>query len=140
MVIITAYAGSSDNRVSASTKVTLGDYKGSKIVGMLTISGRHITKEEPTPHGCLTFTSYENVDIDISYHDYYQPNDKYNDLMLDYMKHPENYESDPALCNDNALGLTDRESYFNEHHNVAMSEPSTISLLAGESFTMSNRL
>ena len=137
-VIVTAYAGSSDRMVRAQTKVVLGDYKGSKIVGLVTISGRHITMDELVPHGAFTFTTYEDLDIDMSYNDYYRPNDKYNDLMLDYMKHPENYNSDPALCNDNELGLEDRNSYFDEYNNGAMSAPSTISLAAGESFSISN--
>ncbi len=138
MVIVTAYAGSSGDSVSASAKVILGDYKGSRIVGKVTLSSRRITKEEFMSHGCLTFTTYEDVDLDTSYYDYYQPDDRYNAFMVDYLKNPEKYNSDPALCNDNELGLENRESYFITHSNGAKSAPETISLVAGESITVSN--
>ena len=138
IVYVTAYAGSSNSTVSASTKITLGDYKGSRIVGKMTISSRRITEEEFMSHGCLTFTTYENVDLNTSYYDYHQTDDRYNAMMIDYMKNPENFTSDPAVYNDNDLGLEDRESYFITHPKGANSEPENISLVAGESITVSN--
>ena len=89
-------------------------------------------------HGCLTFTTYEDVDLNTSYYDYYRPDDRYNDLMVDYMKNPEKYTSDPAIYNDNDLGLEDRISYFTTNPKGANSEPENISLVAGESITVSN--
>lgn len=138
VVYVTAYAGSSGNSVFARTKVTLGDYKGSRIVGKMTISSRRITEKEFMSHGCLTFTTYEDVDLNTSYYDYYRPDDRYNDLMVDYMKNPEKYTSDPAIYNDNDLGLEDRMSYFTTNPKGANSEPENISLVAGESNTVSN--
>ena len=138
VVYVTAYAGSSGNSVSAMTKVTLGDYKGSRIVGKMTISSRRITEKEFMSHGCLTFTTYEDVDLNTSYYDYYRPDDRYNDLMVDYMKNSEKYTSDPAIYNDNDLGLEDRMSYFTTNPKGANSEPENISLVAGESITVSN--
>ena len=138
VVYVTAYAGSSGNSVFARTKVTLGDYKGSRIVGKMTISSRRITEKEFMSHGCLTFTTYEDVDLNTSYYDYYRPDDRYNDLMVDYMKKPEKYTSDPAIYNDNDLGLEDRMSYFTTNPKGANSEPENISLVAGESITVSN--
>ena len=138
VVYVTAYAGSSGNSVFARTKVTLGDYKGSRIVGKMTISSRRITTKEFMSHGCLTFTTYEDVDLNTSYYDYYRPDDRYNDLMVDYMKNPEKYTSDPAIYNDNDLGLEDRMSYFTTNPKGANSEPENISLVAGESITVSN--
>ena len=138
VVYVTAYAGSSGNSVFARTKVTLGDYKGSRVVGKMTISSRRITTKEFMSHGCLTFTTYEDVDLNTSYYDYYRPDDRYNDLMVDYMKNPEKYTSDPAIYNDNDLGLEDRMSYFTTNPKGANSEPENISLVAGESITVSN--
>jgi hypothetical protein len=137
-VIVTAYAGSGNRQVYAQTKVTVGDYQGDKIVGRLTIHSRSISSVEPTPHGALTFTTYDDIDLDVSYYEFYEPNAKYKALMQDYQAHPENYNSDPAVCNDNELGLTDRESYFDIHTNGPESDPATISLKAGESISVSN--
>ncbi len=133
---VTAYAGSSD--VSAVCKVTLGNYKGDEIVGRLTIHARRIDKGELVAHGAITFTTYEDVDLDTSYYEYYRPNDKYNDLMIDYENDPEKYNSDPALYSMNELGLENRESYFDVLSNGPESEPAKVSLLAGESITISN--
>ena len=133
---VTAYDAS--GAVFAITKVTVGDYQGDRIVGSITVSARRINKNEITPHGCLTFTTYKDIDMDISYYEFNEPNEKYNELMIDYEKNPENYSSDPALCNDNELGIENRESYFNNDYRGAMSEPKTISLLAGESISVSN--
>ena len=138
IVYITACAPSGNMNVTATSKVILGDPKGSRIVGNLTISARRIYQGELVSHAALTFTTYEDVDLDISYYNYNKPNDKYNDLMIDYEQNPEKYNSDPALCSQNELGLEDRESYFDVTHNGAMSEPETVSLLAGESISLSN--
>ena len=135
---VTAYAGSSNDTVAAVTKVVVGDYQGNRIVGRMTISARKIYEGELVAHGALTYTTYDDLDVPISYYHYYEPNEKYVALMEDYRDHPENYSSDPALCNDNELGLTDRESYFNTYTYGAGSEPHTVSLRAGESFTVSN--
>ena len=138
VVYVTAYAGSTCGAVNARTKITVGDYAGDKIVGRLTVHARRVSKGELIAHGCITFTTYEDLDLDASYYEYYRPNDKYNDLMIDYEQHPENYTSDPALYEMNELGLENRESYFDVTHNGPLSDPAPISLLAGESFTVSN--
>ena len=135
-VYVFAAAASSD--VYTLTKVVLGDYDGDKIVGSITISARRIAEGELVAHGALTFNTYQDLDLDISYYDYYKTNDKYNDLMIDYDQHPENYTEDPALYNENILGLSDRESYFDAIYHGAESEPDTVSLLAGESISVSN--
>lgn len=137
-VYVTATAGSTCGMVTAATRVTLGDYKGDRIVGKLTIHARPIHKGELVAHGALTFTTYEDTDLDVSYYEYYKPNDKYNDLMRDYADHPEKYSSDPVVYNDNELEIEDRESYFDVINNGPESEPAKISLKSGESFTVSN--
>ena len=137
-VYVTAKAGSSCGNVTAVTRVTIGDYKGDRIVGKLTIHARPIHKGELVAHGALTYTTYEDTDLDISYYEYYKPNDKYNDLMRDYADHPEKYSSDPVVYNDNELEIEDRESYFDVITNGPESEPAKISLKSGESFTVSN--
>ncbi len=137
-VMIIAIPGSCGAGVCAVTKVIVGDYKGSRIVGKVTVSARPITKEELVAHGALTFTTYEDLDLETSFYEYYKPNDKYNDLMIDYEQNPENYTSDPALYNNNDLGLENRESYFDVYKNGPSSDPQTISLKAGESITLSN--
>ncbi len=136
-VYVTAKAGSA-NTVRANIKVVVGDYTGDDIAGRMTISSRWISKQEPMPHGCFTLTSYEDVDMPVSYYNYFKPNEKFDALMTDYEQNPGNYSSDPALYNDNDLGLSDRESYFEQIHHGAMSEPSMVSLKAGESVTISN--
>ena len=137
-VYVTAYAGSSNRKVYSVCKVVVGNYQGDRIVGRMTISARTISEGQLVAHGVTTFTTYEDIDIDTSFYHYYRPNDKYNDLMIDYRDHPEKYSSDPALCNNNELGLEDRESYFDTFSNGIESEPQTISLVAGESITISN--
>ncbi len=137
-VYVTAYAGSSNGMVYAATRVVVGDYDGDRIVGRLTIHARPIHKGELVAHGALTYTTYEDTDLDVSYYEYYKPNDKYNDLMRDYADHPEKYSSDPAVYNDNELEIEDREYYFDVTTNGPESEPATISLKSGESFTVSN--
>ena len=136
--VITAYAGSSDSKVSASTKVVVGNYDPSRIVGRLTISARPINKTELVAHGMLTFTTYEDIDLSASFYHYYKPNEKYTSLMQDYADHPDKYLSDPALCNNNELNIDDRESYFDIITGAPGCEPQTISLKAGESITLSN--
>lgn len=137
-VYVTAYAGSAAHDVCAVTKVIVGNYRGTDIVGKLTIHARCIHQGELVAHGSVTFTTYEDVDLDVSFYDYFRPDDRYNDYMLDYEKNPENYTSDPALYSMNELGLEDRESYFETFTYGAMSEPSVVSLQAGESITISN--
>ena len=132
---ITAYSPTASG-IKAMTKVTVGDYDGNKIVGRLTISARPITQAQLIAHGAVTFTPYEDMDLPVSYYRYYKPNEKYDALLKDYAEHPENYSSDPALYNDNELGLEDRESYFDVIEGSGDTE--TISLKAGESITMSN--
>lgn len=138
IVSVTAYAGSSNDKVSAVCKVVVGDYQGDRIVGSLTISARPMTMEEMVAHSMVTFTAYEPVSLDVSYSSYSKPNQKFYDLMQDYADHPENYTSDPALYNGNELGLENRESYFDIYVGDAFSEPQPIELNAGESITMSN--
>ena len=133
-----AYAGSSNDKVYSSTRVIVGDYDGDRIVGRMTISARKIYEGELVAHGALTYTTYDDLEIPISYYHYFQPNEKYVSLMEDYRDHPENYTSDPALYNENELGLTDRESYFNTLTYGAMSEAHPVYLKAGESFSVSN--
>lgn len=132
---ITAYSPTAAG-IKAMTKVVVGDYNGNKIVGRLTISARPITQAQLIAHGAVTFTPYEDMDLPVSYYRYYKPNEKYDALLKDYAEHPENYSSDPALYNDNELGLEDRESYFDVIEGSG--DTDTISLKAGESITMSN--
>ena len=138
IVYVTAYAGSSNEKVSASCKVVVGDYQGERIVGSLTISARPIVKTQLISHAMITYTAYEDTDFDVSYYDYYKPNEKYIALMQDYADHPEDYSSDPALYSDNELGLEDRESYFDVSHAGAYSEPQPVQLTAGNSITISD--
>ncbi|GEM_PF-1093764 len=135
---IIAYDASSATSASAQTRVVIGDYSGDKIVGSMTIFSRRVALSELIPHGGVTFTTYEDMDFDASYYEYYRPNDKYNDLMIDYEQNPEDYTSDPALYNMNELDLNDRESYFDVTRNGVNAAPTTVSLVAGESFTVSN--
>ena len=137
-VIVTAYACSGNNAVYARCKVIVGAYDGARIVGRLTVSARPIVQKQLVSHGMLTFTSYEDADMDISYYEYYKPNDKYNAFMVDYEVNPEKYTSDPALYSDNELRLENRDSYFDIISHGAESEPATVSLKAGESITISN--
>ena len=135
---VTAYAGSSNNGVSASCKVVVGDYQGDQIVGRLTISARPITSKELIAHGVVTFKAYKDIDLNTSYYRYYKPTDEYMNMMADYRDHPENYTSDPALYNNDELGLADRESYFQVIDGGIGAAPQTISLTCGEAVTLSN--
>ena len=135
---VTAYAGSSNDKVSAVCKVIVGDYQGDRIVGSLTVSARPIVQSQLVSHAMITFTTYEDVDLDVSYYEYDKPNEKFYALMQDYADHPEDYASDPVLYNDNELGLEDRNSYFDVLTEGPYAEPNTISLNRGESITMSN--
>lgn len=139
VVIVTAYAGSSNDSVSAQTKVILGDYRGTDIVGRLTIYARTINAGQFVAHSAVTFTTYDDIDLNASYYHWYEPTDQYKSLMQDYRDNPDAYNGlDPALYNDNALGIEDRGSYFIEHDNGAGSEPALIHLRCGESISMSN--
>ena len=135
---VTAYAGSSNNSVSATTKVIVGDCEGERIVGSLTISARPIVKAQLISHAMITYTAYEDTEFNVSYYDYYKPNEKYIALMQDYADHPEKYSSDPALYSDNELGIEDRDSYFDISHAGAYSEPQPVQLAAGNSVTISD--
>ena len=135
---VTAYAGSSNDQVSAVCKVVLGEYQGERIVGSLTILARPIVKAQLVSHAMITYTTYEDTDLDVSYYEYYKPNEKFYALMEDYAEHPEYYSTDPVLYSDNALGIEDRSSYFDISYAGAFSEPQQIQLSAGESITISN--
>ena len=137
-VVVTAYAGSSGDTVFAQCRVEVGDYRGGKVVGRLTVSARRISESEKLPHGAATFTTYEDLDMDVSYYEYYKPNDKYKALMFDYEDNPQSYRSDPALYNNNELGLENRESYFAAIRPDAYSPAETIHLESGESISLSN--
>ncbi len=138
VVYIVAFDSASATSASAMTRVVIGDYAGDKIVGKLTIHARRIAKGKLIAHGCVTYTTYEDLDLDTSYYEYYKPNDQYNDLMLDYEENPENYHSDPALYEMNELGIENRESYFDITKNGAFSAPAPVSLVAGETISISN--
>ncbi len=137
-VYVTAYAGSSNGTVCATTKVVVGAYRGERIVGRLTIWARPIVKTQLVSHGALAFTTYEDLDMDVSFYNYFDPNEKYDALMAGYEQDPSNYSSDPALYNENELGLEDRESYFNTISHGPESEPCNVSLRAGETVSISN--
>lgn len=136
-VYVTAYAGSSNRQVSAQTKVILGDYDGDAVVGKLTIYGRRIAHTELVPHAAVVFTTYEDIDLDVSYYEYYKPDDRYKALMTAYERDPDSFTSDPALYKDNELGLEDRESYFEVINHESNSDPAAVSLKAGESASIS---
>lgn len=138
MAYVTAYAGSSGHTVYATCRVVVGDYQGDRIVGKLTILARPIYKGELVAHGSVCFTTYEDTELNVSYNNYYKPTQKLIDLSNDYDKHPEKYTSDPMLYSENELGLSDRNSYFEEYHNGAKSPAETLTLQKGESVTFSN--
>ncbi|MBQ4511564.1 MAG: sortase [Anaerolineaceae bacterium] len=141
-VIVTAYAGSSNDMVSASCKVILGNYDGEKIVGKLTVNARPIQQIQLIAHGAITFTAYEDLDLNISYYHYYKPTEKFVSLMKDYEENPGKYSSDPALYNNDELGLGPTEVrekiYFEDKFNDSKSKPKKVSLKCGESITLSN--
>lgn len=137
-VVITAYAGSSNRSVKAACKVIVGKYQGAEVVGRLTIWARPVVKTQLVAHGAVSFVAYRDTDLNVSYHNYYKPSQSYVDLMKDAIQNPDTYACDPALYSDNELGIEDRESYFEELHNGAKSEPQTISLKSGEGITLSN--
>ena len=139
-VTVTACAGSSNDMVYAKTKVVLGNYDGDRIVGRLTIFARRINVNtgQLVAHGCVDFTTYEDVEIPVSYYEYYKPNDGYNIPMTQYELNPESFSSDPALYNDDELGIENRDGCFDTIHNGSASAPEAVSLKAGESITVSN--
>ena len=134
-VFVTAYAGNSDS-VMAVTKVIVGNYQGEKIVGRLTVSSRRITTKEHVPHTAITFTPYDDMDLDVSYYSYYKPTEAYTELMYDYEDNPNKYPSDPAMYSEN-IPIEDRESYFETDCKGSNSDAETISLRTGESLTLS---
>ncbi len=136
-VIVTAYAGSSNDKVFAQMKVVLGDYAGEKIVGRLTISGRAYTFETLMPHAMLTFTSYEDIDLSVSYYRYYKPTDRYIALVEDYENNPGKYKSDPILYQED-LDLGDRSRYFEQIEGGICAEPATVHINACDGVTISN--
>lgn len=135
---VKAYSVTNPVSVSKLCRVVIGDYAGDQVVGRLTISARRIYAGQLVAHAALTFTTYQDVDMDVSYYEYNKPNDKFYDLMIDYELHPENYAHDPALYNENELGLEDRRSFFDNDFRGELSEPVNVSLLAGESISISN--
>ena len=137
VVTVTAYAGSSNDTVLSNCRVVVGDYQGSRIVGKLTIYARPVTTGNLIPHACVTFTTYEDVDLDVSYYEYNRPNVKFYDLMHDYDLNPDKYSSDPALYYE-GLGPVDRKTYFDILINGVESEPGKIKIKKGESISVSN--
>ncbi|MBQ7474888.1 MAG: S-layer homology domain-containing protein [Clostridia bacterium] len=136
-VFVTAYAGSGFGSVFAETKVILGDYAGDRIVGRLTISARPITDGQLVAHTAITFTTYEDLDIDVSYYRYYKPSEEYLRMSDDYLVDPDSYPSDPILYSDD-VDLGDREAYFEEVIGGVDAPAETIRLRAGDGFTVSN--
>ena len=138
---VKAFAGSSSYAVSAQTMVILGNYDGARIVGKLTIYARPVTLQQFITHSAVVFTAYEDTDLDISFYNHYKPNDKYISLMEDYEADPDKYSSDPALYNDDEIGIGDtavRETYFDVIHHGPESDPSVVSLKCGDSISISN--
>lgn len=137
-VYVTAYAGTGCDTVSASTKVVLGDYDGEEIVGSLTLSARSIAKTQLIAHSAATFTTYKDLDLNVSFYEYYKFNDKFAALLKDYEDNPEKYPSDPALYSED-IDLGDRYAYVDAQGNEeARSEARKVSLKAGESISVSN--
>ena len=137
LVAVTAYAGSSNDKVLARTKVIVGDYAGAKPVGTLTIAARRL-KVSLAPHATVVFNPYEDTDLNVSFYDYYKPNEKMIKLLEEHRDHPERFDSDPVLYNDNELGIEDRETYFDIIHRGVKSDPQTVRLRANESLSMSS--
>ena len=137
-VIVTAYAGSSNNGVAATCKVIVGKYQGDEVVGRLTIYARPVSSEQIVPHSSVTFKAYKDVELNACFYKYYKPTEQYMDLMADYRDHPEKYTSDPALYSNNELGLDDRASYFEVVDGSMDGTSQTVSLSCGEAITLSN--
>ena len=106
-------------------------------VGRFTISARGSREGELVAHGMITFIPYHDIDLEVSYYDYYKPTQDYIRLMEDYEDHPENYPADPVYYSEE-LDLGYREAYFEQKHNGAYSAPEVIHLNAGEGITISN--
>ncbi|MBE6726853.1 MAG: S-layer homology domain-containing protein [Ruminococcaceae bacterium] len=106
-------------------------------VGRLTIATRHFFEAQIVAHSLINFTTYEDLDLDVSCYRYYKPTDKYIALMEAYEDNPNAYPSDPALYSDE-IPLEDRASYFELLDYGKRSEPRTVSLRAGEGITVSN--
>ena len=136
-VIVRAVAGSSGGTVYKDVKVVVGNYDGDRIVGRLTIYARPLTERLTMyPHVGMAFTTYEDVDLDVSTSEYYKPSEEYKELMADYRDNPDNFASDPAIYSDE-LDLGDRASYFERICEGANSPVQRISLKAGEGITFS---
>ncbi len=136
-VMVTAYAGSSGDTVCASTKVILGDYEGSRVVGKLTIYARPIVQHQLVAHSAVAFLPYEDVDLNVSYYHYYKPRQEYIDLLQDYENQPSRYPSDPALFTEE-IDIADRDSYFEDRTNAPGADPETVSLKPGQTVCISN--
>ncbi|MBR3235623.1 MAG: cell wall-binding repeat-containing protein [Atopobiaceae bacterium] len=137
-VYVTAYAGASNDTVSARCRVTVGDYAGDKVVGKLTIWARSISSGELVAHGAVAFTTYDDLDLDASFYHYYKPSEEYTNLMYAYEDDPASFSSDPALYNNNELEIDDRESYLPQISHGAESPAETLHLRTGETITISN--
>ncbi len=134
-VIVTAYAGSSNRKVSASCKVVVGNYAGEKVVGSLTIYARPSVKGQPVPHAAVAFTAYDDIELQASYYHYYKPTNKFNKLITDYDKNPAKYAGDPALY-DPDVDLGDRTSYFKTVTHGIRADATTIKVKKGETLTI----
>jgi hypothetical protein len=137
-VYVYAIAGSSGGKVLAPCKVVIGDYDGERTVARLTIHARTVSAEESTPHSAVTITAKEDLDLGISYFEYYKPNAKLIGLLEDYNEHPDKYAHDPALYNNNELDIKDRLSYFDITRNGSFSEPEDITLGKDTSISLSS--
>ena len=124
-----------DRQVALMSTETVSESGSPK--ARMTISARRISEDQLIPHGSITFTPYEDMDLPVSFYHYYKPTEAYIALMEDYRDHPEKYTQDPALYSEE-LDLGDREAYFEDIFNGEWSEPAIIHLNAGESITLSN--
>ena len=122
-----------DSMASTNTVIP----QSSKPVGRLTLAARHFMQAQIVAHSLITFTPYDDLELDASWYDYYQPTEAYVNLMQDYEDHKENYAIDPALFSED-LDLGDREAYFEVKRNEAYAEAEKIPMKAGESITLSN--
>ena len=116
-----------------------GTLNESRVVGRLTIHARTIQPKQLVPHVALTFTTYEDVELPVSYYVYYRPTEAYKALMADYRDNPEAYASDPAQ-DGKLLRIEDRALYFDELFGAVNADPSDlepVALRRGESCTVS---
>lgn len=116
-----------------------GTLNESRVVGRLTIHARTIQPKQLVPHVALTFTTYEDVELPISYYAYYRPTEAYKALIADYRDNPEAYASDPAL-DGKLLRIEERALYFDELSGAVNADPAAlepVALRRGESCTIS---